>query len=79
MPVVVFVSSIISVLYHVGVMQRVIHVIGWILQKVLDTTAAESMAAAGNIFVGNASPELLYSCKEIIQLLCLDHRHHTTI
>ena len=53
MPVVVFVSSIISVLYHVGVMQRVIHVIGWSLQKVMDTTAAESMAAAGNIFVGN--------------------------
>ena len=55
MPVVVFMSSVIAVLYHLGVMQRLIQAIGWLLQVVMDTTAAESMAAAGNIFVGNVS------------------------
>ena len=55
MPVVVFMSSVIAVLYHLGAMQRLIQAIGWVLQVFMDTTAAESMAAAGNIFVGNVS------------------------
>ncbi|BDM63252.1 nucleoside permease [Shewanella sp. NFH-SH190041] len=50
--VVVFISSLIAVLYHLGVMQMVIGVIGGALSKLLGTSRAESLSATANIFVG---------------------------
>lgn len=55
LPVVVFFSCAISVLYYVGAMQIVIGKIAWIMRVTLGTTAAESLCAAGNIFVGQVS------------------------
>ena len=52
MPVVVFLSSVISVLYYLGIMQIVILKLAWIMQRTMGTTAAESVNAAGNIFIG---------------------------
>lgn len=52
MPVVIFFSTIVSVLYYLGVMQFVILKIAWVMQKTLGTTVAESVNAAGNIFIG---------------------------
>ncbi|XP_064647910.1 solute carrier family 28 member 3-like [Lineus longissimus] len=59
LPVLVFFSSIISVLYYLGWMQVVIRKIAWILQKVLATTAAESVNASSNIFLGFAESPLV--------------------
>ncbi|MCL2912494.1 NupC/NupG family nucleoside CNT transporter [Shewanella corallii] len=50
--VVVFVSSLIAVLYHLGIMQMVIGVIGGALARILGTSRAESLSATANIFVG---------------------------
>ena len=52
LPIVVFFSSLIAVLYHLGVMSRVINFIGGGLQKLLSTSKTESLSAAANIFVG---------------------------
>ncbi|BAX52018.1 putative nucleoside permease NupX [Photobacterium damselae subsp. piscicida] len=52
LPVIVFFSALISVLYYLGVMQIVINVLGGGLRKVLGTSHAESMSATANIFVG---------------------------
>ena len=52
MPVVIFFSTIVSVLYYLGAMQFVILKIAWVMQKTLGTTVAESVNAAGNIFIG---------------------------
>ena len=52
LPMIVFFSSLMAVLYYTGVMQIIIKVIGGFLQKVLGTSKAESMSAAANIFVG---------------------------
>ena len=49
---VIFFSCVINVLYYVGAMQFVISKIGYVLCKVLRTTAPESLCAAANIFVG---------------------------
>ena len=49
---IIFFSSVISVLYYLGVMQAVILKITWVMQKTLGTSAGESVNAAGNIFVG---------------------------
>ncbi|QLB18565.1 NupC/NupG family nucleoside CNT transporter [Mannheimia granulomatis] len=59
LPVIVFFSALISLLYYIGVMQWVIRILGGTLQKVLGTSKAESMSAAANIFVGQTEAPLV--------------------
>ncbi|XP_017162158.1 solute carrier family 28 member 3 [Poecilia reticulata] len=59
MPIVVFLSSVISILYYVGFMPWLICKIGFVMQVIMGTSPAESMAAAGNIFLGNTDAALL--------------------
>jgi len=50
--VIIFFSALISALYHIGLMPKVINLIGGALQKLLGTGRAESLSATANIFVG---------------------------
>ncbi|XP_048358605.1 solute carrier family 28 member 3 isoform X1 [Sphaerodactylus townsendi] len=59
LPIVVFFSTVMSMLYHVGFMQWLIKKVGWIMQITLGTTPVESLVAAGNIFVGQTESPLL--------------------
>ncbi|MGF1785252.1 NupC/NupG family nucleoside CNT transporter [Photobacterium swingsii] len=59
LPVIVFFSALISVLYYLGVMQVVINALGGGLQKALGTSRAESMSATANIFVGQTEAPLV--------------------
>jgi CNT family concentrative nucleoside transporter len=52
LPVIVFFSSLVSVLYHYGIMQFLIRTIGGWLQFLLRTSRTESMVAAANMFLG---------------------------
>uniref|UniRef100_A0A4X2K7I5 Solute carrier family 28 member 2 n=1 Tax=Vombatus ursinus TaxID=29139 RepID=A0A4X2K7I5_VOMUR len=59
LPIIVFFSCVMSVLYYLGLMQWVIVKIAWILQITLGTTATETLSVAGNIFVGMTEAPLL--------------------
>ena len=59
LPVIIFFSSLIAVLYHLRVMQIIILVVGGGLRKVLGTSRAESFSAAANIFVGQTEAPLV--------------------
>lgn len=59
LPVIIFFSSLIAVLYYLRVMQVVISVVGGFLQRVLGTSRAESFSAAANIFVGQTEAPLV--------------------
>lgn len=59
LPVIIFFSSLIAVLYYLGVMNWVIKLIGGALQKLLNTSRPESMSAAANIFVGQTEAPLV--------------------
>uniref|UniRef100_A0A2K5NF88 Sodium/nucleoside cotransporter n=1 Tax=Cercocebus atys TaxID=9531 RepID=A0A2K5NF88_CERAT len=59
LPIIVFFSCVISVLYHVGLMQWVILKIAWLMQVTMDTTATETLSVAGNIFVSQTEAPLL--------------------
>ncbi|HDL8684514.1 TPA: NupC/NupG family nucleoside CNT transporter [Yersinia enterocolitica] len=59
LPVIVFFSSLIVVLYYIGVMQLVIKVLGGGLQKLLGTSRTESLSATANIFVGQTEAPLV--------------------
>jgi CNT family concentrative nucleoside transporter len=52
LPNIIFVSCLVTVLYHLGVMQRVVRSIAWIMQRTLRTSGAETLDVASNIFVG---------------------------
>jgi concentrative nucleoside transporter, CNT family len=59
LPVIIFFSSLIAVLYYLGIMQWVIRIIGGGLQKALGTSRTESMSATANIFVGQTEAPLV--------------------
>ncbi|GAA5173188.1 NupC/NupG family nucleoside CNT transporter [Modicisalibacter zincidurans] len=59
LPVIIFFSSLIAVLYYLGIMQWVIRLLGGALQKVLGTSRTESMSATANIFVGQTEAPLV--------------------
>ncbi|MGD7652328.1 MAG: NupC/NupG family nucleoside CNT transporter [Verrucomicrobiales bacterium] len=59
LPMIVFFSSLIAVLYHLGLMQWVIRLLGGALRKVLGTSRAESLSAAANVFVGQTEAPLV--------------------
>ncbi|NWV11720.1 S28A3 protein, partial [Ptilonorhynchus violaceus] len=59
LPIVVFFSTVMSMLYHVGFMQWLIGKVGWIMHIFMGTTPVESLVAAGNIFVGQTESPLL--------------------
>ena len=56
---IIFFSSLIAVLYHLGIMQWVIRLLGGALKKMLGTSRAESLSAAANIFVGQTEAPLV--------------------
>jgi CNT family concentrative nucleoside transporter len=59
LPVIVFFSALMSVLYYFGVMQRIIALVGGWLHKLLQTSHTESMSAVSNIFVGHTEAPLV--------------------
>lgn len=59
LPVIVFFASLSAVLYHMGVLQKVVEILGGALAKLLGTRKAESVNAAANIFVGQTEAPLV--------------------
>ncbi|XP_046373166.2 solute carrier family 28 member 3-like isoform X2 [Haliotis rufescens] len=59
LPVIIFFSCFISILYYLGTMQFIIGNIAFVMKSLLGTTAAESLCAAGNIFVGQTEAPIL--------------------
>ena len=59
LPVIVFFSSLIAVLYYLGIMQLVIRILGGALRAVLKTSRTESLSATANIFVGQTEAPLV--------------------
>lgn len=59
LPTIVFFSSLMAVLYHLRLMQRLIHGVAWVMQRTMKTSGAETLATAGTIFVGLMETPLL--------------------
>lgn len=59
LPTIIFMSALMSVLYHLGIMQKVVEVVARVMMKVMKASGAESLAAAANIFVGQTEAPLV--------------------
>ena len=59
LPIIIFFSSLVAVLYYLGIMQVVVNFLGGGLQKLLGTSRTESLSATANIFVGQTEAPLV--------------------
>ena len=59
LPTIIFFSALMSVLYHLGVMQFIVRILGYVMQVTLGTSGAESLSASANIFVGQTEAPLV--------------------
>ncbi len=59
LPTIIFFSALMSVLYYLGIMQRVVQGMAWVMAKLMGTSGAESLSATANIFVGQTEAPLM--------------------
>ncbi|WP_298669371.1 NupC/NupG family nucleoside CNT transporter [uncultured Sphingomonas sp.] len=59
LPVIIFFAALVSILYHLGIMQLVVRWIGGAIERVIGTSKVESLCAAANIFVGQSESPLV--------------------
>jgi len=58
LPTIIFVSAFFAVLYHIGLMQKIIRIVAWIMQRTMGTSGAESTNVAASIFMGQTEAPL---------------------
>jgi CNT family concentrative nucleoside transporter len=56
---IIFFASLMSILYHLGIMQAVVKAVAWVMVRTMGTSGAESLSAAANIFVGQTEAPLV--------------------
>jgi len=59
LPTIIFMSALMSILYHIGIMQIVINFVAKIMVKIMGTSGAESLSCAANIFAGQTEAPLV--------------------
>ena len=59
LPIIIFFSALTSLLYYLGIIQNLVKLLAWGLQKLLGISGSESLAVAGNIFLGQTEAPLL--------------------
>jgi concentrative nucleoside transporter, CNT family len=59
LPTIIFFSSLMSILYYLGLIQKIVAAFAWIMQRTLGTSGSETLSAAANVFVGQTEAPLL--------------------
>ena len=59
LPSIVFFSCLMAVSYHLGLMQRIVHGMAWVMFRTMKTSGAETLSTAANIFLGQTEAPLL--------------------
>lgn len=59
LPTIIFFSALTSVLFYLGIIQKLVKAFGWLLSRLLKISGAESLSVAGNVFLGQTEAPLL--------------------
>jgi len=59
LPTIIFFASLMAVLYHLGLMQKVVQAMAWVMLKVMRISGSESLSVAANVFVGQTEAPLV--------------------
>jgi concentrative nucleoside transporter, CNT family len=73
LPTIIFFSSLMTLLYYLGVMQLVVRAFAWVMVRTMGTSGSESLSAAGNIFVGQTEAPLLI--KPFVRSMTMSELH----
>ena len=61
LPTIIFFSALTSLFYYLGILQKVVYFFAWMMKKFMKLSGSESLAAVGNIFLGQTEAPLLVS------------------
>jgi CNT family concentrative nucleoside transporter len=59
LPTIIFFASLMSLMYYLGIMQRIVQAMAWVMARVMGTSGAESLSNTANIFVGQTEAPLM--------------------
>lgn len=59
LPVIIFFSSLSAILYHWGILQKIVGGVAWVMARTMKTSGAETLSAAANVFLGQSEAPLL--------------------
>ncbi len=59
LPTIIFFSALMTVLYHLGIMQAIVRGMAWVMTRTMRTSGAETLSTAGNVFLGQTEAPLL--------------------
>ena len=59
LPTIVFFSALMSLFFYLGIMQKIVWVMGWLLTKFMKLSGAEALSCAGNVFLGQSEAPLM--------------------
>ncbi|MFH0733988.1 MAG: nucleoside transporter C-terminal domain-containing protein [bacterium] len=59
LPTIIFFASITSILYYLGIMQKVVQAMAWVMLRIMGTSGAESLSCTANIFIGQTEAPLM--------------------
>lgn len=73
LPTIIFFSSLMAVLYHLGLVQVIVRGMAWVMMKTMGTSGAESLSSAANVFVGQTEAPLVV--KPYVKEMTLSELH----
>ncbi|MEE9118567.1 MAG: nucleoside transporter C-terminal domain-containing protein, partial [Calditrichia bacterium] len=59
LPTIIFFSSLMSVMYHLGLMQKIVQGMAWVMAKAMRVSGAEAISVAANVFIGQTEAPLV--------------------
>ncbi len=59
LPIIIFFATLMAVLYYLGIMQKIVQAMAWVMAKILGSSGAESLSCTANIFVGQTEAPLV--------------------
>jgi CNT family concentrative nucleoside transporter len=59
LPTIIFFAALMGVLYHIGIMQKIVQGMAWVMLKVLRVSGSESLSVAANVFIGQTEAPLV--------------------
>jgi concentrative nucleoside transporter, CNT family len=59
LPIIIFIASFFTILYYLGIMQKVVQGMAWVMQRLMKVSGAESLAVAANVFIGQTEAPIL--------------------
>jgi concentrative nucleoside transporter, CNT family len=59
LPIVVFIAAFFTILYYLGIMQKVVQAMAWVMRRLMRVSGAESLSVAANVFIGQTEAPIL--------------------